>query len=254
MASRHSRYGEIVKAFGKAVRLFRLKSGCSQEVLADRAKLDRSYMSQIERGIKNATLNSIWTISSALEVRPSELLAATETLIGIQPADSALNAHENLAAANAADNTSTGQNLSESTVALATPTPVDSTPMKSQLVLVVDDDSDICAAIGSVLKDAGFDVCSAPNGMEAIRFLSTHNIKAIVSDVRMSHGNGFELLEMVRNYFPSLPLFLITGYDDVSEEDAKRRGANGLFNKPFDLAAFVSSVKSSLTLPGDPVH
>ena len=48
--------------------------------MADRAELDRSYMSQIERGIKNATLNSIWRISQALEVKASDLLELTEKL------------------------------------------------------------------------------------------------------------------------------------------------------------------------------
>lgn len=251
MAVRHSQYTEIVKAFGKAVRIFRLKSGSSQEALADKAKLDRSYMSQIERGIKNATLNSIWTISSALDVKPSMLLEATEHLMNGEQNSR----HEpeyprstDFVIASPQDiknSLAPAEPLSESTLAT----------QKGPLILVVDDDEDICAAVGSVLKEAGFGVCHASNGMEAIRFLSTHaNVKAIVSDVRMSHGNGFELLEMVRNHFKTIPLFFITGYDDVSEEDAIRRGARGLFNKPFDLASFVTSVKSSMNLSIDPVH
>src|SRR3954470_17408461 len=80
MAGKHSKYIALMKAFGKAVRFYRNKLGFSQEALADRAQLDRSYMSQIERGIKNATLNSIWRISRALEVQPSDLLRLTEEL------------------------------------------------------------------------------------------------------------------------------------------------------------------------------
>ena len=79
MAGKHTKYVSLMKAFGKAVRHYRNKLGFSQESLADRAQLDRSYMSQIERGIKNATLNSIWRISQALEVKPSALLEMTDT-------------------------------------------------------------------------------------------------------------------------------------------------------------------------------
>jgi DNA-binding NtrC family response regulator len=152
--------------------------------------------------------------------------------------------------------------------------PVDSPPLQvipgestispqspnEKLILVVDDDPDICAAVGSVLKEAGFAICAASNGMEAIRYLATHQIKAVVTDVRMSHGNGFELLDIVRTHFPKLPLFFITGYDDVTEEDAVNKGAYGLFNKPFDLTTFVTRVRSSVDPAGgagiasDPVH
>ncbi len=251
MASRHSRYGEIVKAFGKAVRQFRTKSGCSQETLADKAKLDRSYMSQIERGIKNATLNSIWTISSALEVRPSDLMLATEQFVGPSPL------HPDSAT------TTEGLDAPMGTQPIPAipgqPTMLSPT-LNEKLILVVDDDPDICAAVGSVLKEAGFEICAASNGMEAIRYLATHQIKAVVTDVRMSHGNGFELLDIVRTHFPKLPLFFITGYDDVTEEDAVNKGAYGLFNKPFDLTTFVTRVRSSVdpavgtAVASDPVH
>lgn len=240
MASRHSRYGDIIKAFGNAVRLFRTKSGCSQEMLADRAKLDRSYMSQIERGIKNATLNSIWTISSALEVRPSDLMLATEKFIGLSPTTP--------------DATSPSEVLVQ-TDHIGSETQIHTLQSSGQtenMILVVDDDPDICAAIGCVLKDAGFRVSAASNGMEAIRYLSAHQVKAVVSDVRMSHGNGFELLDIMKTHFPKLPLFFITGYDDVTEEDALNKGAHGLFNKPFDLADFVNRVKSSMDPLFDP--
>ena len=258
MAVRHSQFTEIVKAFGKAVRIFRLQSGCSQETLADKAKLDRSYMSQIERGIKNATLNSIWTISTALEVKPSELLLATEKLMGLSqnegiPRETPLNDIQLAEILNLPRTNRSSLTLKDSrSVTIQTPHAHASEPAR---ILVVDDDKEVCASVGSALQEAGFQVCTASSGMEAIHLLSVHgDIKGIVSDVRMSHGNGFELLEMVRHYFPTIPLFFLTGYDDVTEEDAIRKGASGLFSKPFDLASFISRVKTTVELPADPVH
>jgi CheY-like chemotaxis protein/transcriptional regulator with XRE-family HTH domain len=252
MAVRHSQFTEIVKAFGKAVRIFRLKNGCSQETLADKAKLDRSYMSQIERGIKNATLNSIWTISSALEIKPSELLDATEKLMaaGANESPSAELKIVETGEPGPSNLQHTKQSL---TLGGSHGTPPIVAPHKST-ILVVDDDKEVCSSIGNMLKEAGFEICTASSGMEAVHLLSTQShIKAIVSDVRMSNGNGFELLEMVRNYFPNIPLFFITGYDDLSEEDAIRKGAQGLFNKPCDGAALVTRVRSSLESM-DPTH
>ena len=49
--------------------------GISQEELADRAGLHRTYISSIERGMRNVSLENIFQLASALEVDPRELLA-----------------------------------------------------------------------------------------------------------------------------------------------------------------------------------
>ncbi len=65
-------------AFGTAVRARREQLEISQEELGHRADLDRTYVSGIERGVRNPTLKIIARMSKALKTRPSKLLAATE--------------------------------------------------------------------------------------------------------------------------------------------------------------------------------
>jgi transcriptional regulator with XRE-family HTH domain len=60
-------------AFGNAIREIRTQRGISQEALADRCGLDRTYISGIERGERNPSLTNILKIASALEVRASEI-------------------------------------------------------------------------------------------------------------------------------------------------------------------------------------
>lgn len=216
MANKHTRYVSLMKSFGKAVRFHRTRLGLSQEALADRAQLDRSYMSQIERGIKNATLNSIWRIAQSLEVHPSELLKMTEEL-GMGT-------------------------LVDGDAALPAPDP----NIKNATVLVVDDDEDICQAIEGMLKFAGFKARQANSGLDAMRIMASEKVHVVVSDIRMANGNGFELLESLRKHYSSVPVFFITGFPDVSLEDALNRGAKGLFNKPLDQSDFVQSLRLSL--------
>jgi CheY-like chemotaxis protein/DNA-binding XRE family transcriptional regulator len=227
MANKNSRYLELMKAFGKAVRHYRNKLGYSQEALADRAQLDRSYMSQIERGIKNATLNSIWRISQALEVDPSALLKMTEELhaAGAVSADPRRPA----APAPAVRATSAGDG--------------------SRTILVVDDDPDICATIDAMLQTAGFATKQAHCGFDAFWVVASESIDAVVTDVRMANGNGLELLEALQKHYPRVPVVFITGYDDVSPEDARRRGAVGLIPKPFDTQRLVSLLNAPVTRP-----
>lgn len=59
---------------GERVRSIRAKQSISQERLADLAELDRTYISGIERGIRNVSLMNIVKIADALDVNPSELL------------------------------------------------------------------------------------------------------------------------------------------------------------------------------------
>ena len=59
-----------LKAFGRKVREIRKEQGLSQEALAARAGLDRSYMGHIERGEKNVTLTKMYQIADALGVSP----------------------------------------------------------------------------------------------------------------------------------------------------------------------------------------
>lgn len=65
---------KIDREFGKIIRIKRVKCGLSQEQLAEKAELHRTYISQLERGIKSPTLKTIFRISRALSVSPQELI------------------------------------------------------------------------------------------------------------------------------------------------------------------------------------
>jgi transcriptional regulator with XRE-family HTH domain len=60
--------------FGHNVRRIRTQAGLSQEELAYRAKLHRTYISSVERGERNVSLENILAIAEALKVPPGDLL------------------------------------------------------------------------------------------------------------------------------------------------------------------------------------
>lgn len=65
---------DISKQFGKTVRKIRLKQGLSQGDIARRLNLHRSYISGIERGIRNPSLKVIQKIAKALGVMVGDLI------------------------------------------------------------------------------------------------------------------------------------------------------------------------------------
>lgn len=60
--------------FGYNVRRIRTEAGLSQEELAYRAKLHRTYISSIERGQRNVSVENIFAIADALKVPPGDLV------------------------------------------------------------------------------------------------------------------------------------------------------------------------------------
>ncbi|MFM9330615.1 helix-turn-helix domain-containing protein [Paenibacillus mesotrionivorans] len=59
---------DIRKDFGRRVKTLRTRSGVSQECLAERSGLDRTYISSMERGGRNVSLLNIERIAAALHV------------------------------------------------------------------------------------------------------------------------------------------------------------------------------------------
>jgi transcriptional regulator with XRE-family HTH domain len=68
-------------AFGEAVRARRKELGLSQERLGYRSELDQTYISDIERGVRNPTLIIIWRLADALGVDPSVLLDEAQRIL-----------------------------------------------------------------------------------------------------------------------------------------------------------------------------
>lgn len=65
-------------ALGRALRDLREHRGLSQEALGHEAGLDRTYVSGIERGERNPGFETLIKLAVALDIQPSELLAAAE--------------------------------------------------------------------------------------------------------------------------------------------------------------------------------
>lgn len=67
---------DVVGLMGRNVRKHRKRLGLSQEELGFRAELKRSYVSELERGRRNPTVQALGRLASALGVEPAELLRA----------------------------------------------------------------------------------------------------------------------------------------------------------------------------------
>lgn len=69
---------KILRALGYLVKRRRITLGISQEELGLRANLDRTYISGLERGVRNPSLTALVSLASGLGITVSELLANLE--------------------------------------------------------------------------------------------------------------------------------------------------------------------------------
>lgn len=104
----------------------------------------------------------------------------------------------------------------------ALPPPVEA-PSKAgqgQLILVVDDEHYIRAAVRMVLESDGYRVCDAINGEDALKQFERHrsDISLIVTDLMMPVLNGVELVREVRKLNETIPIIVMTGLSEVTDQ------------------------------------
>jgi transcriptional regulator with XRE-family HTH domain len=72
----------LERALGAVVQTHRKKAGLSQEELAFRAGLHRTFISQLERGLKSPSLRTLVAVSEVLGISPDQLIRETVGLAG----------------------------------------------------------------------------------------------------------------------------------------------------------------------------
>jgi CheY-like chemotaxis protein len=127
--------------------------------------------------------------------------------------------------------------------ALAT-TPVTATAKGHSIVLLVEDDADVRATAGGMLRDLGYKVREADTARKALNLLD--DVDLVFSDVIMPEGmNGIELARELRTRRPGLPVLLTSGYTAQRVIPETREVLNVL-RKPYSLAELAQAVQATI--------
>lgn len=119
----------------------------------------------------------------------------------------------------------------------------------AEKILVVEDDSNIEQLVAFKLKNSGYDVSIARNGVEALEFLKKNSVNLIVTDVMMPKMTGKELVvELKKNVkTKSIPVIMLTSRTLEKEiVEGFALGIEDYIKKPFSPQELIVRVKSVL--------
>src|SRR5688500_14913696 len=100
-------------------------------------------------------------------------------------------------------------------------------------LLLVDDDRHLLDSMAGWLREQHYDVATAATAKDAIAASDARTVDLALVDIRLEHGDGFEVLAHCRKHHPHTTVILITGYGTVETGiEALRAGAFDLLTKP----------------------
>lgn len=114
------------------------------------------------------------------------------------------------------------------------------------LVLVVDDDQDLCENLWDLLRERGFRVCLAHGETQGTERLRDRTYQVVLIDLKLPDGSGFHLFEVLREANPEAFAVLITGHRAEMDERIGQllaQGAAAVHYKPFDVSKLLSTLE-----------
>ncbi|MEH6473239.1 MAG: sigma-54 dependent transcriptional regulator [Halopseudomonas sp.] len=106
----------------------------------------------------------------------------------------------------------------------------------SKSALIIDDDPSIRRSLELHLGDEGFETLTAEDGEQGVAKALEYEVSFVLLDLRLPKLDGFEVLKQIKAVKPSLPVVVITAFDDMQTAiKAIRLGAIDHLGKPLDL-------------------
>lgn len=120
--------------------------------------------------------------------------------------------------------------------------------LSGRTVLIVDDEPLYREVLREEFEFTGASVIEAGSGQEALRQIKANpQIEVVVSDIKMPDGDGVFLLDELRKKHASKPaVILISGFSDLSIDQAFAKGAEGVFAKPCNIDTVVERIEKHL--------
>ena len=117
------------------------------------------------------------------------------------------------------------------------------------LILIVDDEKDICEQISGILQDNLYETSYCYTSDEALKKISNFSPGLIILDIWLNNSklDGFMLLKKIKNFNDNIPVIMISGHGNIETAiNSIKNGAFDFIEKPFDSELLLFKVKKAL--------
>jgi two-component system, OmpR family, alkaline phosphatase synthesis response regulator PhoP len=122
--------------------------------------------------------------------------------------------------------------------------------VRTETILVVEDDRSLAAGIAHNLRYEGYKVFLAPDGPIGLKMALEHRPDLIVLDLMLPGASGLEVLRMIRAEGLEMQIVILSARDQESDKVAGLRlGADDYLTKPFGLAELLARIEAALRRP-----
>jgi DNA-binding response OmpR family regulator len=119
--------------------------------------------------------------------------------------------------------------------------------LEQPLVLIVDDDPDLCSTLWDLLRERGYRVSLAQTESEARLQVGSATFQAVLIDMKLPQGDGAGVFRLVRHTNPKARTILITGHRSEMDEVIQQilaEGADAVCYKPFDVPKLLALLEN----------
>src|SRR5919199_883694 len=114
-------------------------------------------------------------------------------------------------------------------------------------ILIVEDKESLRRVLRLTLESAGYSVAEAEDARAAARALAREPFRLVLTDLRMPHGSGLDVLRASKAADPDVPVVLMTAYGSIDEAvQAMKDGAHDFLQKPVDSNHLLLLVERAL--------
>ncbi|MCI0530754.1 MAG: response regulator [candidate division Zixibacteria bacterium] len=114
-------------------------------------------------------------------------------------------------------------------------------------ILIVDDNDQMSSLLADILELFDYQSQAVTDGEEALRKIQQEKFDMVITDLRMPRMSGTELLKLVKNIDPSLPVVVVSGFTPGNTQGIViSQQADGFLNKPFTVQQIEKLLKDLL--------
>jgi DNA-binding NtrC family response regulator len=136
--------------------------------------------------------------------------------------------------------------MSEGTLAVSPPTGSPSSD-RAHRILIIDDEASIRESLETLLTLEGYNVDTKPEGESGLDQIDRASYDLVLLDLALPGKNGLEILHLIRERHPDLPVIMITAYGTVDNVvEAIRTGAQNFVQKPWDNEKLLADIRSAI--------